>query len=233
MAKLIPSLSNCLSNNMTAGEEHVAKILMHHLKDDSWVWYNPSIPPENLEPDFIILDPGRGLLILEVKDWRLDTIGQANSNSVTLLTPTGESETKNPYKQAKGYAHAVGQRLQMLPILLHPPGSPLQGKLILPYAFGVVFTNIARSELETRDWVEIFGSRSVFCKDDVSKNIDSETFRQRLWSPRLFPLQSRLTDKHINSICHILCLDKPPVEQVQESGNQSRSSELPEKILYR
>lgn len=231
MAKLIPSLSDCLSNNMTVGEERVAKVLMHHLKDDSWVWYNPSIPPENLEADFIILDPGRGLLILEVKDWRLDTIQQATPNSVTLLTNDGVSEKKNPFKQVKSYGHAVSQRLQKMPNLVHSQKDSLSGKLLLPYVVAVVFTNVIRSELETRDWVETFGSRSVFCKDDLAKNIDSETFCQRLWSPRLFQLQSRLTDKQVNSICHILRLEKPPVEQVREPENQREPRESLEKIV--
>lgn len=231
MAKLIPSLNACLSNNMTIGEEHVAKVLMHHLKDDSWIWYNPSIPPENLEPDFIILDPGRGLLILEVKDWKLETIQQATSNSVTLLNCDGVSETKNPFKQVKSYGYAVSQRLQKMPNLVHSQEGSLQGKLILPYPVAVVFTNITRSELETRDLVEIFGTRSVFCKDDIVKNIDSETFRDRLWSPRVFPLQSRLTDKQVNSICHVLCLEKPSLEPVQDFGKQSNFSELTEKSI--
>lgn len=34
--------------------------------------------PKQSQPDFLIIHPRRGLLILETKDWRLETIKQAS-----------------------------------------------------------------------------------------------------------------------------------------------------------
>lgn len=219
MAKLIPDLNDCYSS-MTLGEEKVAKVLLAHLRDDCWIWYNPPIPPENLEPDFIVLDPGRGLMIIEVKDWRFDTIEQASSDSVILITPDGTSEAKNPYKQAKSYAYAAMSRLRQQKALVHLKGQPQEGKLTFPCVAEVVLMNLTREELRKKELEEIFGSRSVLCQDEILKNVDSETFLQRLWSSRQFSLQTRLTLNQIDSICNSLCLKKPlndrPVRPVQK-----------------
>ncbi|MBT8134450.1 MAG: hypothetical protein KJO03_08065, partial [Gammaproteobacteria bacterium] len=37
-------------------------------------WYDIPVGRKNRYPDFIILHPARGLLFLEVKDWRLENI---------------------------------------------------------------------------------------------------------------------------------------------------------------
>ncbi len=46
-------------------------------------------PPKQAHPDFVILHPRRGLLILEVKDWRLDAIRQAG-NQTSKIIPGGQ-----------------------------------------------------------------------------------------------------------------------------------------------
>ncbi|MBR0741823.1 NERD domain-containing protein [Bradyrhizobium liaoningense] len=50
------------------------------------VWHNLPVGPLNRHPDFIIVHPASGLLVLEVKDWRLDTIVSADTTKVELLT---------------------------------------------------------------------------------------------------------------------------------------------------
>lgn len=54
-----------------------------------------------------MLHPRRGLLILEVKDWRLDGIQQADRESWTLLTSNGAKTVANPLVQARHCAHQV------------------------------------------------------------------------------------------------------------------------------
>ena len=41
---------------------------------------------KNRHPDFVIIDPENGLLFLEVKDWTVSTLRQANQEQVTLET---------------------------------------------------------------------------------------------------------------------------------------------------
>ena len=88
MADLIPPLNSCLSR-MQAGEKRFARRLASHLEDDYLCWYETGVGNRPRYTDFIILHPGRGLLLLEVKDWRLDTIRKANRDSFELQLSSG------------------------------------------------------------------------------------------------------------------------------------------------
>jgi len=68
MAKLFPVLSSI--KGMTSGERRFASRLETHLEDDYLCWYDVPVGPVRAHPDFIILNPRRGILVLEVKDWK-------------------------------------------------------------------------------------------------------------------------------------------------------------------
>ena len=76
MATLIPALGTCVAR-MTSGERRWAERLQDKLEDDYLLWWDVPIGPKQTRPDFVVLHPRRGALILEVKDWRLDTIRRA------------------------------------------------------------------------------------------------------------------------------------------------------------
>ena len=62
---------------------------MRKLEDDYHVWINVPVGPKQFRPDFVVLHPGRGVLALEVKDWKLPTIRQMDRFSAQLLTDRG------------------------------------------------------------------------------------------------------------------------------------------------
>ena len=76
MATLIPALGTCASR-MTSGERRLAERLEQKLEDDYLLWYDVPVGPKQTHPDFVLIHPRRGMLILETKDWRLDTIRRA------------------------------------------------------------------------------------------------------------------------------------------------------------
>ena len=80
----------------------------------------------------MILHPGRGLLILEIKDWQRETIRDANPEQFTLATATGHKVVGSPLKQVRQFAHAVVDLLKADPQLTHPAGSPCAGQLTFP-----------------------------------------------------------------------------------------------------
>ena len=61
----------------TSGERRFAERLKQLLEDDYLCWFDVPVGPRHQHPDFVILHPRRGILILEAKDWRIDTIGAA------------------------------------------------------------------------------------------------------------------------------------------------------------
>jgi hypothetical protein len=67
MATLIPAISACVSR-MTSGERRVAERLEQKLDDDYLLWYDVPMGPRNTHPDFCVLHPRRGLLVLEIKE---------------------------------------------------------------------------------------------------------------------------------------------------------------------
>ena len=199
MATLIPSLNSCLPR-MTGGEKRLARALEHQLDDDYLLWYDVPIGKNYLHPDFIILHPGRGLFILEVKDWKLETLERVTRTTVTLLTPDGVKDVKNPLRQARDYALAVCKILERDAALVSPIGNKYQGKLIFPYGYGVVLTNIPRKALEKTDLAEIFEPRFVLCNSDLTQSTNPEEFQQRIWDLATYQFGSTLTGHQIDRI---------------------------------
>lgn len=70
MATLIPSLNSCLGR-MTSSEKRFAYRLEKLLEDDYLCWYDVTVGVKRRRPDFLVLNPQRGLLALEVKDWKI------------------------------------------------------------------------------------------------------------------------------------------------------------------
>ena len=72
MATLIPTLGSARFD--TRGELRLAERLKDFLEENAFVWHNLPMGPYGRHPDFVIIHPSTGLLVLEVKDWRLDSI---------------------------------------------------------------------------------------------------------------------------------------------------------------
>jgi len=106
MATLIPSMGSCVSR-MTGGERRLAERLEQKLDDDYLLWYDVPMGPRNAHPDFCVLHPRRGILVLEVKDWHRNTILQADKQNWEILGDNGPKTVINPLEQARQYAHQV------------------------------------------------------------------------------------------------------------------------------
>ena len=185
MAKLIPALSTCV-NRMTAGEKRLAERLEKKLEDDYLLWYDVPIGPKQTHPDFVVLHPLRGALILETKDWHLSTIRSATRERFEILD-SGSGQFKvimNPLAQARHCAIQVINALQRDPQLLHPEG-PHQGKLAFPWGYGVVLTRITRAQFDAAELGMAIPERLVICQDEMFENVEPEAFQERLWN--MFP----------------------------------------------
>lgn len=165
---------------MTSGEKRFAQRLEAKLEDDYLCWYDVPIGQSMRHPDFIVLHPRRGLLILEVKDWKLDTIQSINKAWVTLLTYDGVKQRSNPLEQARQYAQAVANSLQKDCQLVFSRGK-LQGQLLFPWSYGVIFTNISRKQFESTDLGEVLEPHRIICQDEMTESVNMETFQKRLW----------------------------------------------------
>ena len=183
MAVLIPALGSCVSR-MTAGERRLAERLEKKLEDDYLLWYDVPVGPKQSHPDFVVLHPRRGLLILETKDWRLDTVRSA-TRQYWEIAPDGHPKVViNPLAQARHCALQVVNALERDPQLVHATG-PHTGKLTFPWGYGVVLTRITRKQFEAAELGGAIEPHLVICSDEMPESVEAEEFQQRLW--HMFP----------------------------------------------
>lgn len=188
MATLIPSLSACTAR-MTSGERRFAVRLEDKLEDDYLCWYDVSIGARNQHPDFIVFHPARGLLVLEVKDWRLGTLVSIDKQHAVIVTDAGTKQVLNPLEQARQYLYAVTNKLEGDPMLIWPSGS-LKGKFFFPYGCGVVLSNITRKQFNDGALGEVLPGHLVICQDEMTESVDDEAFQARLWG--MFPIKFKM-----------------------------------------
>ena len=181
MAKLIPSRNSCLAN-MQAGEKRFSERLEQKLEDDYLLWYDVPIGPRQTKPDFAIFHPRRGLLVLEVKDWKYENITGADKTQFTLITSYGAVKKNNPLLQARAYAQEIKSMLEHDPALRHPPGHRHEGHLIMPWAYGVVLSNISRKQFDDGALGEVIPAHLAICREEMYDTVDAEAFQVRLWA---------------------------------------------------
>lgn len=199
MAELIPGRSTCL-RRMTGGEKRFSERLERKLDVEQLCWYDVPIGPKLLRPDFIVVDPQRGFLILEVKDWRADTVREADRTRIRILGDVGLVTVSNPLEQARIYALEVDVLLRQDPALRNPPSHPYAGKLVMPWGYGVVLSNITRKQFDGGGLGQVIDPHRVICADEMLADVDAEQFQARLWAMFPHPFPCRLSLPQIDRI---------------------------------
>ncbi|MEN9843597.1 MAG: hypothetical protein RLZZ612_1426 [Pseudomonadota bacterium] len=203
MATLIPALGACVSR-MTSGERRLAERLQDKLDQDYLLWYDVPVGTRQLHPDFLVLHPSRGLLILEVKDWKLDTLRYADKQTWTIVNAQGQPKTVvNPMEQARQYAHQVVQALERDPPLVRPEGRQ-RGKLAFPWSYGVVFTHLSRRQFLDEDLAQVLEPHRVLCRDDITESISPEDLQSRLWEMFPYMMQGMMSEPQLDRVRWIL-----------------------------
>jgi hypothetical protein len=169
---------------MTQGERRTAERLEQKLDDDYLVWYDVPVGPKHAHPDFVVLHPRRGLLILEVKDWRLETIRTASKQTWEILAQGVPKNVPSPIEQARHYAHQVVDALARDPRLTNA-----DGKVAFPWSYGVVLTHITRRQFEAAELHFAIEPHRVICSDEMTATVEAEDFQSRLWA--MFPTLMR------------------------------------------
>jgi hypothetical protein len=208
MAEMIPDR---LPNRASAGEKKVFSILQK-LPDDYIVYYEPII--ENRYPDFIIICPDLGILIIEVKGWYSKDILGGDLNTVLIKTPHMEGKCNHPIRQARDYMLSLMDKCRESingRTLIHNNGE-FQNKFIFPFGNFVVLSNITSTQIKNHDLGDlstIFPSSKVVTRD-IIEEWDDDSFSgeelqkaiQHFFDP--FWNIKRLTENQINVIRAII-----------------------------
>ncbi|WP_242559118.1 MULTISPECIES: 3'-5' exonuclease [Pandoraea] len=202
-ATIVPSLSSCLGR-MWPGERRFAERLEQKLDDDYKVWYDVRIASLDKYPDFVILHPSHGLLVLEVKDWRPSTINVATPGDWIIHGDFGPKEVTNPLEQARRYITGIVRALERDPQLVNSLGHPYQGKLRFPWAYGVVFPFMTRKQFMDGQLDNAIPLDRVICSDEMTESEDAERFQERLWNMFPYRFRDKLTLPQIDRVRWIL-----------------------------
>jgi hypothetical protein len=165
MAFMIPETIATRRGTATRGERKVFEALRDHLPEDYLVYYN--IPVKGRYPDFIVVGPDLGVVALEVKDWRLDSIAAVTRDGVALREDGIEHRLKNPVQQAREYILEVVDMLKTRSLLL-------DGKhLCFGWGHGVIFPLLSRKDIETPSLfgpslLEALGPGVILSGDDLA-----------------------------------------------------------------
>ncbi|WP_421706292.1 3'-5' exonuclease [Alloalcanivorax xenomutans] len=201
MATVIPNLSAI--RNMTQGERRLGRRLESLLEDDYTVWYDVPVGRQQRYPDFIILHPGRGLLFLEVKDWKPDTLKRITPRDAEIHTSDGLKTVSNPLLQARQCALVAINRLQR-DEHLQQTSEHFKGKLCFPWGHGVVFPNITRKQwnaLISEEHQElVLPAHRLICKDEMLATTDPEAFQEQLWGMFEYAFGDKLTVPQIDRV---------------------------------
>jgi Nuclease-related domain/AAA domain/UvrD-like helicase C-terminal domain len=89
----------------TKGERKVFAALRQYLPEDYLVYYD--IRVGDRYPDFTVIGPDLGVVVLEVKDWRLTSIASARPDRVVIRKSDGDHELRSPVPQAREYTFKI------------------------------------------------------------------------------------------------------------------------------
>lgn len=199
MATLIPSRSSC-AGRMTPGERRVSQRLEDKLDDEYLCWFDVPIGPKHRHPDFVVLHPYRGLLVLEVKDWKLDTLAELDRDTAVLHTERGREMTANPLRKARDICIEVVDLLRQDPALRAPQDHKHAGKLLMPWGYGVVLTNITRAQFDEAELGLAIPDSHAICRDEMTEATDAEAFQKRLWDMFPTPFRCQLSLPQIDRV---------------------------------
>ncbi len=178
MAYTVPE---SIPRHATAGERLVFQMLKDALPSDYIVYYEPEIIGKR--PDFVIIGPDLGLLVLEVKDYTKNTLYSLTHDEWTIRNSAGEVTTvKSPFKQARDYAFHIVNHLKKDKNLLSWEGQ-YQGTLKFLYGFGVIFTRITQVDFVKNDLYHVIEPRFVLCRDEIDP--DDDVFSTELLMEKL------------------------------------------------
>jgi hypothetical protein len=145
-------------SGLTPGENRVLNKLkaIYGAKDyEAFLYPQPLIMSYN--PDFLLIDPFKGVCIIEVKDWSLSYIQSMNKTSVTSVNG---KELHNPAYRARQYFNAIKNTLEREEFLLNE-----KKELRFRLCSKVIFT-----EMNSR---EIASLKEVLCQP-VTECISSD-----------------------------------------------------------
>ena len=184
MAFTVPERLGAGGLAVMAGERKVFVSLRDHLPEDYLVYYN--IRVKDRHPDFIVIGPDLGVIVLEVKDWRLQTIAGTTPDGVAIRGPDHQHLAPHPLHQARDYI------LKTVDLLKQRPALRARNRLCCGWGYGAVLPSLKTADIQTPSLLgptleEALGPGLVLTADDLTAERLLPRLRALLppWAKRL------------------------------------------------
>ncbi|MGG1674282.1 3'-5' exonuclease [Neobacillus sp. NRS-1170] len=218
MAITIPET---IRSSATAGERLFFRTLKNFLPDDYIVYFEPEI--QGRRPDFVIIGPDLGLVVLEVKDYTKNTLFQINHDEWHIVTTSGDQAVlKSPMKQARDNMFHVIDVLKKDKNLVQLDGK-YKFQLKFPYGHGVVFTRMFSKDFIKEGLYSVIEPHLCLTRDEIDPDkveFSEEVLMEKILNMFVVPfrLKEPLSIEDINAIRYHLFPEvrisaeyKPPV----------------------
>ena len=171
------------------GDQQVFQTL-EKLPDKYVIYAQPKIPGAGLDryPDYVIVEPERGVIVLEVKDWV--TILESKTDKTKIRRSSGtEIWETSPVKQARDACHDLMNSLQKTKRLVRKDGYH-KGKLKFPVEYAAFLPHQPGSTITQLE--QVWSEGRVFGKNDLdSKLLENrlDNFPYHFFSPESLDLK--------------------------------------------
>jgi hypothetical protein len=200
MAITIPET---IRSTATTGERLFFRTLKTYLPDDYIVYFEPEI--QGRRPDFVIIGPDLGILVLEVKDYTKNTLWQINHEEWHIVTTSGDQAIiKSPMKQARDNMFHLVDVLKKDKSLVQLDGK-YKFSLKFPYGHGVVFTRMYSKDFIKEGLYSVIEPNLCFTRDEIDPEKDEfseEILMEKILNMFVVPyrLKESLSMEDINAI---------------------------------
>lgn len=200
MAITIPET---IRSTATTGERLFFRTLKTYLPDDYIVYFEPEI--QGRRPDFVIIGPDLGILVLEVKDYTKNTLWQINHEEWHIVATSGDQAIiKSPMKQARDNMFHLVDMLKKDKTLVQLDGK-YKFSLKFPYGHGVVFTRMYSKDFIKEGLYSVIEPNLCFTRDEIDPEKDEfseEILMEKILNMFVVPyrLKESLSMEDINAI---------------------------------
>ncbi|MCM3764489.1 nuclease-related domain-containing DEAD/DEAH box helicase [Neobacillus niacini] len=200
MAITIPET---IRTSATTGERLFFRTLKTFLPDDYIVYFEPEI--QGKRPDFVIIGPDLGIVVLEVKDYTKKTLFQLNHDEWHIVTTSGDQAViKSPMKQARDNMFHLVDVLKKDKNLIQLEGK-YKFQLKFPYGHGVVFTRLYTKDFIQEGLYSVIEPNLCLTRDEIDPDKDGfseEVLMEKILNMFVVPFRLRepLSIEDINAI---------------------------------
>lgn len=221
VGKMAQTVPESIRSSATTGERLLFRTLKMYLPDDCIVYYEPEI--HGRRPDFVIIGPDLGLVVLEVKDYTKSTLLQINPDEWAIVSSSGQQAVvKSPIKQARDNMFHIVNVLKKDKSLVQLDGK-YKFQLKFPYGYGTVFTRLYQKDFIQENLYSVIDPSLCLTRDEIDPEKDAfseENLHEKILNMFIVPfrLKQPLEYTDINAIRYHLFPEvrisaefKPPV----------------------